>query len=218
MLMSLLYYSRMRFITRLLPLLLASPLPARVVSVFGPQRNDKIFTDDISLRSPKNYGFMNMGSHVAYLTTFFMEQLAAKHAGQLSLVHYFPGLVMTKSLYDERRLPRWLRYTWKFVLLPLSPLISVPREESGERVLFLASSRFPPRGTAEVAQGAGDGEAAVSSDGVVGGGAYRIDWNGEVMPMKKTYARLREEGMLERSWAHTMQAFEDIEAGRVFTG
>lgn len=72
MLMSSLYYSRMRFIMQLLPLLLASPLPAHVVSVFGPGRDDEIFPDDLSLRDPKRYGFMNMGSHVAYMTTVFL--------------------------------------------------------------------------------------------------------------------------------------------------
>jgi hypothetical protein len=88
--MSLLYYSRMRCITQLLPLLLASPPPAHIVSVFGPQRDEELFTDNISLRDPKNYGFMNMGSYVAYLTIFFMENLAAKHPGKLSLIHYLP--------------------------------------------------------------------------------------------------------------------------------
>ena len=43
--MSLLYYSRMRFVTRLLPLTLASSLAtgAHIVSVFGPGRDDRIF-------------------------------------------------------------------------------------------------------------------------------------------------------------------------------
>jgi hypothetical protein len=79
--MSLLYDSHMRFIIKFLPLLLASPLPAHIVSVFGSQRDEKLFTNDRSLRNPKNYVFMSMGSHVAYLTTFFMENLAAKHPG-----------------------------------------------------------------------------------------------------------------------------------------
>jgi hypothetical protein len=63
-------------------------------------------------------------------------------------------------------------------------------------VLFLASSRFPPRSTAEVPKSEGGGEIAVSSDGVVGGGAYRSNWDAEVIPMKKTYKKLREEGIV----------------------
>lgn len=47
--MSLLYYSRMRFIMNLSPLLLNSVLPtgAHVVSVFGRGREAKIFADDL---------------------------------------------------------------------------------------------------------------------------------------------------------------------------
>jgi hypothetical protein len=160
---------------------------------------------------------MNMGSHIAYLIAFFMENLAAKHPGKLSVIHYFPGLVMTKSFQDEQ-LPKWFKYAWRFVLAPFSPLFSVPRADSGERVLFLASSRFPPRSTAEAPKSGGSGEMAVSSDGVVGGGAYRCSWDVEIIPMKKVYKKLREEGMSERCWTHTMQAFEDIEAGKVFKG
>jgi hypothetical protein len=39
--MSLLYYSRMRFTIRVMPLLLASTLPAHVISVFGPGRDTR---------------------------------------------------------------------------------------------------------------------------------------------------------------------------------
>jgi hypothetical protein len=157
---------------------------------------------------------MDMGSHVAYLTTLFMESLAAKHPGKLSMIHYFPGLVVTESFQDEQ-LPKWFKYTWRFVLTPFSPLFTVPRAESGERVLFLASSRFPPRSTAEALKSWGGGEIA---DGVFGGGDYRSNWDTEIIPMKKTYKKLRVEGMSERCWTHTMHAFEGIEAGKVFKG
>lgn len=70
--LSLLYYSRMRFITQLLPLLLASPLPGRVVSVFGPGRDTKLILDALFLRRPKNFNFTTLGSHAAYMTAFFL--------------------------------------------------------------------------------------------------------------------------------------------------
>jgi hypothetical protein len=99
--LSLLYYSRTRFITLLLPLLLASPLSGRVVSVFGPGRDTKLVLDDLSLRNPHNFGFGNLGSHAAYMTTFFFEKLAASHLGKLSLSHYFPMLVMTPAFKSD---------------------------------------------------------------------------------------------------------------------
>lgn len=93
-------------------------------------------------------------------------------------------------------------------------------EESGARTLFYASPRFPPR--------AADGEVASSkslegiglaesSDGIVGGGAYRTNWNGEKVATGKQYEKLREEGWLGKAVEHTLNAFKEIEAGRKFT-
>ena len=218
--MSLLYYSRMRAVLQLLPLLLASSLPAHIVSVFGPGRDKKIFPDDLSLRDPNNYNFTNMGSHAAYMTTFFFERLAAKYPGQLSLSHYFPSLVMTGAFEDDR-LPTWFRWLFR-ALTPIIRLAMVPEMECGQRVMFHTSSRFPPRqsnSTEEAPRRVGNSDVvATSSDGVVGGGAYRTNWNGEPVPTGKAYEKLREEGISERCWNHTIKAFEEIEAGNGFTG
>jgi hypothetical protein len=203
---------------QLLPLLIASPLPAHIISVFSPKRNDKFFPTDLSLRDPKNYGFMNMGSHVAYLTTFYFESLAAKYPGKLSLSHYFPGLVLHKNFTNGDALPGWFKVTFK-VLGPILRPFTVNPVESGERVIFMASERFPARcGKGEEGNGPnGKLEVAVASDGVVGGGAYRVDVDGEIEPCPKIFKKLREDGMEQKIWDHTMKAFEEIEAGRVFT-
>lgn len=216
MLVSLLYYSSMRFIIQLLPLLLFSQLPAHIVSVFSPKRNDKIFPEDLSLRNPKNYGFMNMGSHVAYVTTFFFESLASKYLGELSLSRCYPGLVMHEGVGKDKKSPAWFNFAMK-VMSPVMRLTSVDPTGSGERVLFHATSIYPAMGT-ENTKGDGNVEVALSSDGTAGGGAYRTDWNGEIDPCGKIYKKLREDGMKEKVWSHTVKAFEDIEAGRVFTG
>lgn len=220
MIMSLLYYSRMRFIMQLLPLLLASSLPAHVVSVFGPGRDTKLYPDDLSLRDPRHYSFINSGSHVAYMTTFYMEKLATSHPDRLSLTHYYPSLVLTNGFKDER-LPKWFRLGWRYAVAPIIQPFTVPQVECGERVIFLASSRYPARpskSTGGIPKSEGDVEIAISSDGVVGGGAYRGNWNGKAVPLGKAYEKLREEGLSERVWSHTMEAFKEIEAGKVFTG
>ena len=220
--MSLLYYSRMRFTLSLLPLLLASSLPAHVISVYGPGRDATLIADDLSLRDPKNYGFMSSGSHAAYLTTFFMEHLAAQHPGRLALTHYYPGLVFTDAIFSPR-LPAWFRgffYYARPLLLYFLPM-ALTAEECGDRVLFNASSRFPCRlsdGEAMPSKTDEGVDVAASSDGIDGGGAYRVNWNGEVVNTGKQYPKLREEGWLEKVVRHTMEAFEEIKAGRVFTG
>jgi hypothetical protein len=219
--MSLLYYSRMRFTIRLLPLLLSSSTPAHVVSVFGPGRDTTFIPTDLSLRSPENYGFINSGSHVAYLTTFFMEYLAAQNPGKLALVHYYPGLVLSDGFQDPT-FPFWFRGIFKYgaPLIKLLPS-TLDGEESGQRTLFNASPRFPPRppdGQAASSQSVGDIGVAESSDGIVGGGAYRVYFNNEQVATPKKYKELREEGWLDKAVNHTLGAFGEIEAGRIFSG
>jgi hypothetical protein len=218
--MSLLYYSRMRFAIRVMPLLLASTLPAHVISVFGPGRDTTFIPTDLSLRLPQNYSFNNADSHAAYLTTFFMEHLAAQYPGKVAFVHNFPGLVLSKKFVDPT-FPFWFRAMFKYLwpLIRMVPM-TLSGEESGARTLFYASPRFPPR--------AADGEVASSkslegiglaesSDGIVGGGAYRTNWNGEKVATGKQYEKLREEGWLGKAVEHTLNAFKEIEAGRKFT-
>lgn len=225
-LMSLLYYSRMRFLTNLLPLLLASPLPAHVVSVYAAGKEGKLCPDDLSLRDPQHYSFANQRSHVTYMTTFFLETLAERHRGRLSLVHVFPGLVMTPA-FGSDRLPTWFKLAWRWVAAPVvRRWWSVPPRECGERILFLATARFPARGAGAPTKGdegaaatEGDVGVAVGTDGRRGGGAYAVDWDGEVIPTtEKAYGTVRGEDMARKVWEHTMGAFREIEAGNVFTG
>jgi len=215
--MSLICYSRLRFTTQLLPLLLSSPLPAHIISVFGPQNDRKFIESDLSLRDPANYGFMAAGSHAAYLKTFFMEYLAAKYPGKLALAHLFPGLVITDAFQDPS-LPVLFRGVFKYGSWLVKPL-TVGKEECGKRVIFGATARFAARGTAGGKEtGKTDEVVAVSTDGIVGGGAYKVDWNGEVMATKKQYVKLREEGWEQKAVNHILKAFEEIEAKGVFTG
>lgn len=222
--MSLLYYSRMRFIMKLLPLLLASPLPAHVVSVYAAGKEGKIFPEDLSLRDPKKYGFANARSHVTYMTTFFMETLAERYRGRLSLVHVFPGLVMTDA-FNNASLPTWFKLMW-WVATPVVRPFSVPPRECGERILFLATPRFPARnaigtGTTakvnEVTAAEGNAGIAMGTDDSRGGGAYAVNSDGETIPLNKAYQKVRKEDLAGKVWNHTMQAFQDIEAGSVFT-
>ena len=210
---SLLYYSRMRFITQLLPLLLQAS-PSHIISVFSPKRDAALFEDDLSLRQPGHYSFVNMGSHVSYLTTFYFEELAARYPGKLSLVHYYPGIVLTKGFLDPK-LPGLFKIVYSIVS-PIARPFTVKRAESGARVIFNASTRFPAGPSGATSK---DGlEVAKSSNSVVGGGAYRVDWNGEILPKGEVYKKLEQNGMSQKVWEHTNEAFKEISAGGVFTG
>ncbi|MCJ1309963.1 hypothetical protein MMC25_003624 [Agyrium rufum] len=225
--MSLLYYARMRFTTQLLPLLLSSVLPsAHVISVYGAGLEGKLFPSDLSLRDPEHYTFTTIRSHVTYMITLFMRQLAAQHPGRLSLTHVFPGLVMTNS-FEHDRLPKWLKLVYKWIGEPILRHFSVPARECGDRILFLATERFPAKedATAAVREKTSlandDGFVARGSDGQVGSGAYAVGQDGETIPvakMEKAYARYEKEGLARQVWEHTTKAFADIETGRVFSG
>ncbi len=210
---------------KLLSLLLASALPAHVVSVYAAGKEGNLFPEDLSLRDPKRYSFSNKRSHVTYMTTFFMETLAERHRGRLSLVHVFPGLVMTNA-FNSAGLPAWFKLIWPLAA-PIARQFSVPPRECGERILFLATPRFTARqtvGNGTIAKGdeaianKGDTGIAIGSDGKRGSGAYAVNSDGETIPTNKAYEKVREEGLARKIWDHTMRAFEEIEAGMVFAG
>ncbi|PMD31074.1 hypothetical protein L207DRAFT_611872 [Hyaloscypha variabilis F] len=210
---SLLYYSRMRFIVQLLPLLAASPLQGRVVSVFAPGNEAKLFTDDLALRKPENFGFANFNSHTAFMTTLFFEKLAAANQGKLSLSHCFPGIVETPALTGNG-VPSWFKGIWA-VATPLVKAISTNPKECGDRLLFTISPRFPARSsdTKKDIKTPGKGEkleVATSSDGVLGGGCYRNNAKSESVPLGKPYKSIRLNEVREKVWDHTMNVFENI--------
>lgn len=120
---------------------------------------------------------------------------------------------MHDNFSGREKLPGLFKVTIK-VVGPVMKWWGVSLEECGERVVYLATGRFPARGT----EGDGKGEVAVASDGVVGGGAYRVDLDNEIDSCPKNYRQLREDGMEEKVWKHTIEAFEEIEAGKRFTG
>jgi hypothetical protein len=208
----------MRCVVQLLPLLAASPLPGRVVSVLAPGNEGKLFPEDLSLRDPENWSLMNAMSHACYMTTFFMEELAKRNAGKLSVSHLYPGLVMTDIFYKSE-VPSWVVMVWKWLIAPVVQFLAVSKVETGERLMFYTSPRFParPAGSDEHPKSVGDIQVATSTDGVVGGGCYAVNWKGDTYVTKKTYPGLRKKGLSEKVWNHTMEAFKVIEGGGVFS-
>ncbi|OJZ89461.1 hypothetical protein ASPFODRAFT_182494 [Aspergillus luchuensis CBS 106.47] len=211
--MSLMYYSRMRAITKLLPLLLKSTLPATVVSVFAAGYEQKLFPDDLSLRDLDNYNYSTARSHVIYMHVCFMETLAEQHRGKLSLIHIFPGLVLGPG-FEKHDLPAWFRVLWRYIFVPFfAPFLTVPPSESGDRMLSLASSRYPPRGATSAQK---KEETTVGTDGELGSGAYSLGKYCDTNYNAKSYEKINKDELRQKVWNHTMSAFETIEAGEVF--
>jgi hypothetical protein len=221
--MSLMYYSRMRIITTLLPLLLKSTLPPTVVSVFAAGAENHLFPDDLSLRKVK-FKYDHARSHMCYMHCLFFEALAAQHPGKLSLIHIFPGLVIGPN-FQSTELPLWFRLLFNGVVLPLFGwLITLKPAHCGQRMVSLAGGRYPPSPSASdasVTQAKGASSPAqqyiTGTDGKPGSGVYSLNWNDESNYPVKKYATVDKDAMRKKVWDHTMRAFEVIEKGGVFT-
>lgn len=221
--MALMYYSRMRIITNLLPLLLASPLPATVVSVYAAGMEGKLYPEDLSLRNLKIYSYSQARSHMCYMHTFFFEALAQRHPGKLSLIHIFPGLVVGPG-YHSPELPLWFRVLFHGFMMPLfGRWITVKPTESGERMVSLAAGGHPPGpgsvGTSSLTKDQQQDREAVTitgTDGKPGSGVYSLTWSGESNYPVKKYEVLNKEELRTKVWDHTMKAFEVVEKGGVF--
>ena len=78
---------------------------------------------------------------------FLFEELAEKHAGRLSLSHTYPGLVDGPGISNPD-MPFWFRFVWR-LLKPLAWLYMTSPEDCGQVMLYLATSRYPAKGTVE---------------------------------------------------------------------
>jgi len=206
----------MRFITKLLPHLLSSSLPtgAKVVSIYaaGMETWGKLFPQDLSLDEAGHYSFMNCRTHAIAMKTMFLEDLASRHPGKLSLTHIYPGLVV-HSGFDNPTFPWWFRLIWK-VMKPFVRFFPMylTTEESGQRVLFLCTDRYPAKG-AEL-DGESDpvgGQVVHATDGSEGGGAYSVSYTNEINDTKESYDQLRGKGFRESVLSHTEQVFQAVE-------
>ncbi|KUJ06448.1 uncharacterized protein LY89DRAFT_692431 [Mollisia scopiformis] len=191
------YYSRIRFITNLLPLLQNAPTLRRVVNVGGGGLEGPLdVTDFPALRVP----VPELRGHLITLVTFGIEAVA-KTAPTVSFIHNYPGTVYT-GLYRDMDAP------------PFDTSLSVPIEECGERHFYLTTSaRFPPREGESTAVRLSDGiEVAAGTTGKIGTGIYSVGQTCESASSEvvELLAGLREKGMVEEVWGHTKGEFQRI--------
>lgn len=207
--MSLLYYSRVRAITTLLPLLNASS-QAHIVSVYAAGAEATLHKDDLSLRDPAHYSFANCRSHCVHMKTMAFEHLA-KENPKVSFVHIYPGLVVHEGFWNPS-LPFWLRATI-FVFRPITWLtFETGTEEAGYRMLYAGTDRFP----AWKGQRPEVREPPKGTDGAAWSGAYALGRHDDVVKYHSGYDELRNDGFREKVWKHTMDAFETIVGGNKF--
>ncbi|KAI9372254.1 hypothetical protein BJX61DRAFT_508044 [Aspergillus egyptiacus] len=198
------YYSRMRFIQNLLPLLESSG-PSRVISVYGGGFEYSINTADLDLKH--SFSLLNAYKHSITMTSLSMEHLARSHPA-VSFIHVYPGLVGT-NIYTNS-FPAPVSTFYNYVMWPFMKPFSVNLAESGERHLFhLSSARYPAK-QGIVPQGVPleAGEVANGTTGEPGSGAYLLNWKGDVRPSTEILAQYREQKIPELVWDHTESLME----------
>ena len=198
---------------QLMPLLTASPLPANVVSVYagGFEDGTKPGEMPIGCPPPETYGVAGVRKHATFMKTFFFEEIAKKNAGNLRLSHIYPGLVDGPGFYSHE-MPQYFRILFR-LLKPLLKLYMTSPDDCGQVMLYLATSRYPAKGTIEAGDTKvlGAVEVAKSTDGVLGGGSYAEGQRGDVSAKGQSYEKVRHEGLSQKIWDHTVETLERIE-------
>lgn len=198
------YYTRVRFIHQLGPLLThaaeVDKTLSREVSVLDPRNGlgAPPNWDDLSLKT--TFSLKNCALHTGVMGNLALYKFSQQMPGT-GFVHAFPGLVDTGAL---RELPRGLHWLARPLMLLAKPFF-VSHKESGERHLFAATA--PRLGGQEVEKGAG---AVTGSDGVVGSGSYLLNWDGEVFSDTPKAKSMREEGGVDKVWKHIEEVFRKV--------
>ncbi|KFA55640.1 Sat2 [Stachybotrys chartarum IBT 40293] len=205
---STIYYSRIRFILQLLPLLTASPRVAHVISVYagGMENGVKPDEEPIGFVPAEIYHFNTVRKYTTFMKTFVFEELAEKHAERLSLIHIYPGLVDGPGF---TQMPRWFRVLFT-LMKPLTSLYMTRSEDCGMVMAYLATSRFSAKGSGQDAPTSTDTLAPKSSLGVVGGGAYSLGQRADSQTPQIMFEKSRKPDTSKKAWDHTIRTLDDI--------
>ena len=205
------YYSRVRFILQLMPLLTASPTrPGHVISVYAGGFEDGTKPGDwpVGLPSAESYGVTSVRKHTCFMTNFIFEELAARHEGKLSLIHIYPGLVDGPAALGPD-MPLWFRTLYR-LMKPLMFFFMIKPADCGQIMVHLSSDHYAPKGVEKDASGK---PTAKGSDGKVGGGSYALGATADVNHKTLMYERMRQPETAQKVWDHTMETLARAETG-----
>ncbi|KAL5363830.1 hypothetical protein BJX96DRAFT_167804 [Aspergillus floccosus] len=200
------YYSRMRFVQNLLPLLSASKTPGRVITVLGAGQEGQISEDNLDLQ--KSWSFFKSATYAATMNSLAIEHLASQYP-TVSFAHVFPGIVRTPLMNST------FGSFAGSILGFLSRPFSISEQESGERNLFIATSAaYPPAGPSDpskIGVPLPDGvQTSIASNGKLGGGSYILNYDGANATNKKIMNEYRQKDFARKVWEHTETTFKKV--------
>lgn len=186
------YYSRLRFMERLLPLLRTSKDP-RVVSVLCASQEGTLNTSDLALEKPESHGIMSSNKQAVTLMSLAMRELSLQNP-KVSFSHTNPGMVST-SVHD-----RWIA-SWTgiwavigkallWTMIPFFHWLGYTPEQAGEIGYYeLTNEKFAAE---------------------KGKNWFRVGESGEVLDTPKVLKNYEQDGTGGKVWKHTVQVFEKV--------
>ncbi|KAK7697591.1 hypothetical protein SLS64_013410 [Diaporthe eres] len=189
------YYSRLRMVSNLLPLLnQCQERPAHVLSILNGTKETKIDEEDLNL--DKQWGIRAVVNHTTLLTSLSFDYLAAQSPqGHIAFLHATPGFVNTNTPRTKEHLPSREKVgflQWAFISFVqvvsgwVIRYFGMNIKESGERHAFhLTSDRFEP-------------------------GSWRLDRHSEVVPDKDVLKDYESRGWTEKAWNFTIATWDKV--------
>ena len=143
--LAIVYYSRILFMHRLMPLLKESSDP-RIISVLTAGQEGPIITSDIGLLDPKNDSFFPAMKQGVTMMSLAMREMSIENP-QVSFIHTSPGMVSTdvhkKWAETMTGYLVFLKWLLLWVGIPIFRLVGWTPEEAGEIGLYeLTNDRF----------------------------------------------------------------------------
>jgi NAD(P)-dependent dehydrogenase (short-subunit alcohol dehydrogenase family) len=213
------YYSRLRFVYDLLPLLTESPSP-RVISILAGGKESAIDINDLEVHN--DFTMVKAASNGTTQTTLAFEELAKAYPS-ITFIHKYPGFVNTGvigrflgTVTGVMAIPATIA---KWAVLPIVNWFSTTTDEAGERGLFIATSaRYPPSKPnmdfvgVQLPEGLEVADSSVVKDGV-GNGVYRLGATDDSAPDGDVLPGYRLDEVGKTVWEQT-QAVWDRALGR----
>lgn len=196
------FYSRMRFVVTLAPLLRKAQSP-RVVTILGAGKEGKLIPEDWTLKD--HYSLPAAADSAGSMVTLFLEEFSKQPGNEnISLVHTFPGVVGGTGNFTIDGLPAIAQFLVNWIVVPIINTVGYTTDEAGERALYAATSeKFASKKDA-------GSEAAVGSDGSQGSGVYIVHSDSEAIPGNKVLTGHRENDMGRKVWEHTNEVYARI--------
>jgi len=197
------FYSRIRAIQVLLPLLNRSENP-HVINILAGGQEGPLVEDDLDLAKPGNFGVASSANQAATMLTLALERFARENP-KISFVHAFPGLTATPLL--SRGSSGIIGFLLQWIVTPLGGLFFASPDDVAARALFYATNaRYTVEETDAAAVPIPEGlEKAKTS----AGGVFLITEKSEPADNEKVLAGIREK-MASKVEAHVDNVFKGL--------